>query len=59
MGEVENVFQCEQTFGPYKKSPIYTSQLLLHSTQLASVHSAKYLRVTIDSKLSFNQQVAR
>ena len=43
-------------FGPYQKSPIQTSYFL-HSTQLASVHLAKYLGVTIDSKLSFNQQV--
>ena len=40
-----------------KNNPI-KAQYTLHNHRLASVTSAKYLGVTIDSKLSFNEHVA-
>ena len=39
-----------------KKKPLMTSYSL-HSHPLALVNSAKYLGVTIDSKLSFNDHI--
>ena len=39
------------------ESNLLASHYTLHKQQLSSVHSAKYLGVTIDSKLSFNEHV--
>ena len=51
-----NVNKCSVLSVSHKKSPIQTSYFL-HSKQLVLVNSTKYLGVTIDSKLSFNQHV--
>ena len=51
-----NVNKCLVLPVTQKRSPIQANYFL-HSTQLMLVESAKYLGVTIDSKLSFNQHV--
>lgn len=51
-----NIDKCVVLTVTLKCNPI-TSQYTLHGHQLASVNSAKYLGVIIDSKLSFNEHV--
>ena len=51
-----NIDKCMVLSVTLKSNPI-TSHYILHNQQLTPVHSAKYLGVTIDSKLSFNDHV--
>ena len=51
-----NVDKCVVVSITLKRNPIYSSYHL-HGEQLTVVQCAKYLGVSIDSKLSFNQHV--
>ena len=51
-----NIDKCIVLSVTLKSNPTKT-RYTLHNQQLLSVHSAKYLGVTIDSKLSFNEHV--
>ena len=51
-----NIDKCMFLAATLKSNPL-TSHYTLYKHQLSSVHSAKYLGVTIDSKLSFNEHV--